>query len=554
MLFDWWCQNKESGVLTRTFLAILAFYKNHKHAPFFAIPLTLCHIFVFYVVHSNNLVVPGQSKKGSVQVCLSINIEEEVEMELFNVPNELIVRRKPNEHDLPEYRTEFMRDRDRIMYATAFRRLAGKTQIYTVGSDDHKRNRLTHTLEVAQISRTIAHGLKLDADLAEAIALAHDFGHTPFGHAGERMLHDIMIPESTYVKSSPFYKKKKRSIALQFEREKKEKADYIEHAFGFKHNLQSARVCAVLEDSYRGDAKENLGLNLTNFTLYGMMVHSNLKYDKNDKYPSYQNELDPFFKMKNSDTKAWSFEAYIVKLADEIAQWHHDLEDAMRGKALPVKDICNTIKDSLKKHLVPSDRETIDNTLTDGAMDRKTIADLSHIVVNTLVNNVIKNAEENFAAVKEELVKQGVEDASVVFRKYDKLDLPIPKEKIIALSEDIDTDNFEGIIKGSVHHSRNVERMNEKGKYIIRKLFEAYYAHPQQLPDGPILHLLVDVGKYKTIEDAKEKGIGAARVAFEKAMENPTIFLKCALMRRVCDHIASMTDRYAIEEYNHLYG
>lgn len=123
----------------------------------------------------------------------------------FRVPPGLVKRYYAENSALPRYRTEFMRDRDRLMYATAFRRLSGKTQIYTVGGDDHRKNRLTHTLEVAQIARTIAAALGFDTDLAEAIALGHDFGHTPFGHAGERMLHEIMIPESCYVKDSPFY-------------------------------------------------------------------------------------------------------------------------------------------------------------------------------------------------------------------------------------------------------------------------------------------------------------------------------------------------------------
>lgn len=119
---------------------------------------------------------------------------------VFHIPIKLIARAEPQESRLPQYRTEFMRDRDRIMYATAFRRLSGKTQIYTVGSDDHKKNRLTHTLEVSQIARTIASALGFDTNLTEAIALAHDFGHTPFGHAGEQILHEIMIPGSRYVR------------------------------------------------------------------------------------------------------------------------------------------------------------------------------------------------------------------------------------------------------------------------------------------------------------------------------------------------------------------
>ena len=113
---------------------------------------------------------------------------------LFTIPPEYISRISPRANTLPKYRNDFMRDRDRIMYCTAFRRLAGKTQIYTIGSDDHKKNRLTHSLEVAQIARTISLALGLNEELAEAIALGHDLGHTPFGHAGESTLHSIMCP------------------------------------------------------------------------------------------------------------------------------------------------------------------------------------------------------------------------------------------------------------------------------------------------------------------------------------------------------------------------
>ena len=474
-------------------------------------------------------------------------------MNLFNVPDELITRRTPNKIPLPEYRTDFMRDRDRIMYATAFRRLAGKTQIYTVGTDDHKRNRLTHTLEVAQIARTIAIGLNLNPELAEAIALGHDFGHTPFGHAGERMLHKIMIPESDYVKNSPFYKRKYKTIENQFKRENVIKPNYYNYAFGFKHNLQSARVCSVLEDSYRGDKGENIGLNLTNFTLYGMIIHSGLKYKDSSFIPTFHKEFDEQLKIEGTSIYAWSFEAYVVAWADEIAQWHHDLEDALRGGALPVKDICETIKTSLEKQLDKDDKEIIDS-ISENKMDRKTIADLSHIVVNTLVNNIIHQTKENFKKIGDELNELKIADPVTVFKEYENLNLSIPKDEVVAISKEINTEAFKGIIKNAVHYSRNVERMNEKGTYIIRKLFEAYYTHPQQLPDGPILHLLVDIDIYKSIDDAKEMGVGKARVKFDEIMKNPNIHVKCILMRRICDHIASMTDHYAIEEYNNLYG
>ena len=96
--------------------------------------------------------------------------------------------------------------------------------------------------------------------------------------------------------------------------------------------------------------------------------------------------------------------------------------------------------------------------------------------------------------------------------------------------------------------------MNGKGDYIIRKIFEAYYSNPQQLPDGPIIHFMVESGEYDNADQAKEEGRGAVRNRFEDVMNNPTTIMQLALMRRICDHIASMTDHYAINEYNSLYG
>ena len=114
----------------------------------------------------------------------------------FAAPLEYAVRFGENEPKNQIYRTDFMRDRDRVLYCSAFRRLSGKTQIYLTGKDDHQRNQLTHTLEVSQIARTISRALALDCDLTEAIALGHDLGHTPSGHAGEQVLHEIMVPDS----------------------------------------------------------------------------------------------------------------------------------------------------------------------------------------------------------------------------------------------------------------------------------------------------------------------------------------------------------------------
>lgn len=478
---------------------------------------------------------------------------------VFHIPREQIKRSTPIEDHLPCYRTEFMRDRDRIMYATAFRRLAGKTQIYTVGSDDHKKNRLTHTLEVAQIARTISAALGFDADLAEAIALAHDFGHTPFGHAGEQMLHEILIPDSRYVKESPFYQKMYNDIRDVFEREALDKIECMDSLFGFKHNLHSIRVCTLLEDSYRGPKGENIGLNLTNFTLCGMMLHSNLTYKDTPFAPNFQKSFERNMGFQSREDKlAWSFESYIVKYADDIAQWHHDLEDAMREGVLPTDKICETVRSALDGILKDSDASLLNGITNNGNTDRSNLAKLSHVVVHTLVEDLIHTSSHNFKELKAALDRKHPSlSANRLFLEYDELELPLRKDNVIrfSLSEE-KTKIFEETIREWVHHSQNVERMNEKGRYIIRKLFEAYYAHPQQLPDGPILHMMVtlDPVTYPTIDKAKSCGIGELRVQFDKKIRNPNIYTQVLLMRRICDHIASMTDHYAVEEYNKLYG
>ncbi len=178
------------------------------------------------------------------------------------------------------YRTAFQRDRDRVIHARAFRRLEYKTQVFVHHEGDHYRNRLTHTLEGAQIARTIARALRLNEDLAEAIILAHDLGHTPFGHAGERVLDGL-----------------------------------LEDAGGFDHNRQSLRVVDLLEERYPGFR----GLNLTSETREGI-----LKHGANWEHPV---PLPPA-------TPSHSLEAQLADVADEIAYTNHDLDDGLRAGLL----------------------------------------------------------------------------------------------------------------------------------------------------------------------------------------------------------------------------
>jgi dGTPase len=193
----------------------------------------------------------------------------------------LSVKSKGREHLERESasRTAFQRDRDRIIHTTAFRRLEYKTQVFVFYEGDHYRTRLTHTLEVAQLGRSIARGLGGNEDLTEAICLAHDLGHPPFGHAGEHALNRLM---SQYG--------------------------------GFNHNTQSYRIVTKLENRY----PDFRGLNLTYETREGMIKHET-EYDKSDA-AGYEPE------------KRASLEAQIANLADEIAYNAHDLEDGLRAE------------------------------------------------------------------------------------------------------------------------------------------------------------------------------------------------------------------------------
>jgi len=191
-------------------------------------------------------------------------------------------------HAEPEhpFRLPFQRDRDRIIHSSAFRRLEYKTQVFVNHEGDYYRTRLTHTMEAAQITRTIARALRLNEDLAEAVALAHDLGHTPFGHAGERILNRLMEPYG-----------------------------------GFEHNAQSMRIVDVLEDRNPGYR----GLNLSWEVREGIVKHST-RYDR----PQVA-EFDA--------SKAPTLEAQIVDYADEIAYNAHDIDDGLKSGLLTLEDL-----------------------------------------------------------------------------------------------------------------------------------------------------------------------------------------------------------------------
>lgn len=476
---------------------------------------------------------------------------------ILAVPEKL-AKRSGGSTEAQEHRSLFMRDRDRILYSKSFRRLSGKTQVYTFGSDDHTRTRLTHTLEVSQIARTISNGLGLNCDLTEAIALGHDIGHTPFGHAGERILHEIMSPKPTIEAQHS-----KNTVIARLD----EDTDKYVKYFGFKHNCQSIRNAIRHECNYG----EN-GLDLTNFTLWGMYFHSSNQYKKGkvstmhlttDYFDQYQYAITVADK-----SPAWSFEAFVVKESDEIAQRHHDLEDAIRSGAVSKYEAFNLINQNLSIIMNEEDR-IIFQKMKDRKIDDETfIAYMSRIVVNTLVNCLIISSKENMKRIIE---KFEISENNVTLFFGDHLPSELEIAATIGYVPIQESRNKKNVIKKCISNfqdkmsekilnSYNVQCEDSKGKYIIRKLFDAYYTNPQQLPENAIELYLTDVGQYKNLESIQRtrasKGMGIIRNKFvdfhTKNSSDP--LAQIMLMRVICDHIAGMTDSNAISEYKKLYG
>ncbi len=270
-----------------------------------------------------------------------ISKREEILLASYAVKSEMSLGRKYKEKKHP-FRTPFQRDRDRIIHSTAFRRLEYKTQVFIYGEGDHYRNRLTHTLEVQQIARTIARILNLNEDLVEAISLAHDIGHTPFGHKGEFALNELMI-EKGYD--------------------------------GFEHNRQGLRVVDVLEERY----PDFPGLNLTYEVREGIIRHKT-SYDK----PLLEAKYEEFTKFNSP-----SLEAQVVNVADEIAYTCHDLDDGLRSGIINFKEL---EKVSLWKEI---EKLSEIEKIPEKHKRHVIIKNLINYLVNDVVNQSIKNIENS---------------------------------------------------------------------------------------------------------------------------------------------------------------
>ena len=305
------------------------------------------------------------------------------------------------------YRTAFQRDRDRIIHSASFRRLKHKTQVFVNTEGDHYRTRITHSIEVAQIARSIAKHLGLNDDLAETLSLAHDLGHTPFGHAGEEALNECM-----------------------------------KNFGGFDHNLQTLRIIMFLENKYL----KFKGLNLTIETLDGLLKHNGPINDL-----SLIKELIglKIFNNKINFNKSASLEAQISSISDDVAYNNHDIQDGIRAKMFNLRDL---IEINFFKDIYNSHKKNIKKNNKD-ILIYQIIRDSIDLMVKDLIKNTITNLKANNIKTLKDVYTN---DQSIVC--FSNKFLEIEKE-------------IKFFLRVKMYNNKSVLIKNNEGKKIIKKLF-----------------------------------------------------------------------------------
>ncbi len=350
-------------------------------------------------------------------------------------------------------RTCYQRDRDRIVHSQAFRKLEYKTQVFIIFEGDYYRTRLTHTLEVAQIARTIGRNLQLNEDLIEAIALAHDLGHPPFGHAGEDALNEIMRETNTI----------------------------------FNHNRRSFEIVTKFEKRY----PDFNGLNLTGEVLVGILKHKTVYDIPASDIPAGMKKL-----LKEGPT----LEAQVVDVADSLAYLNHDIDDGLTSGCLTEGDLVDsalwdTALKKVKKTSRSFNQEMLKYQIVKELIDMQ-VKDLLFYSDKALENARLKSAND---------VKRS-------------------KKTWIGFGKEMEGERnrLQKLVNERLYHHYRVERMTSKAKRVIRDLFNVYEKNPAQLP--------YSVYPRNTRIDKKAK------------------------YSIICNYIASMTDRFALDEHKKLFN
>lgn len=476
--------------------------------------------------------------------------ESEMELDSLAQRNEYCLRVYNLKIPAADDRTEYQRDYDRILYSKAFRRLADKTQVFSSSKGDHYRIRMTHTMIVCQIARSISDALKLNTCLTEAISLGHDLGHTPFGHVGERTLNDIL-------------NSKDKSVG------------------GFKHNYQGLRVVSKLENQYT----DIDGLDLSYQVLDGIFKHTSSKDSVLlEEFIDNQELIDYINKSKYAVT----LEGQVVAVADEIAQRSHDIDDAITSKLLTLEEFNNYLELNKFKNLkdkIDEVESRLDNENIKIVSDRTELisAQISSAIIKFFIKDVIDESKLRIKDFKE--------------NNGEKLEAPyIISEKLISFSKDGERicDYLEKVVNNSIITSNEVSTTDQNSKLIIEALFKAYLNDPKLLHTGTKKRIYADFfnkydkgiknliplteSNYKALtkefdniiacdpdilkqKKAKEQEKGETEKENTDSSNNedikePTEEYKLKykiLLRNICDFIAGMTDTYALNEYKKIY-
>ncbi len=376
------------------------------------------------------------------------------------------------------YRTAFQRDRDRILHSLAFRRLKHKTQVYVPYEGDHHRTRLTHTLEVAQLSRTIARALGLNEDLVEAIALGHDLGQPPFGAAGKDALAAILSGR---------------------ERVEGIETSVLAASGGFDPKFQSVRVIDRLEQRY-----DHPGLNLTDPVRAGIWKRGGIA--PGISYPDWVAEgLD-------ADAPA-SMEGQVVTLADRLARLTHDLEDGIRAGQVSLRASERLEIGAAVLHKLGTGYET-----RRGRFGRQNA--LIRGMIHLLVSDAVVHTGEALAEQ--------------------------PEGAAVELSPQVGAmaDELEAFVEAQVYRSFAVNRLDARARTFLRGLFAAYYKDPLQLDNYVLLRFRGTTGGTYLRDLPGDLVAGEVGSRYHG---NP------AFVRLIADHIAGMSDSFALKEYERLY-
>lgn len=404
-------------------------------------------------------------------------------------------RRRPEESDPGDLRLAFQRDRDRILHARAFRRLKHKTQVFVPHVGDHPRTRLTHTLEVGQLARTIARALALNEDLAEAAAMGHDVGHTAFGHTGETALDEILRGANSEAPLPPAV---------------------VDEVGRFKHNYQSLRVVDLFERRYAQP-----GINLSDQVREAILKHTSWKLDYPFPLPDAEGlRLD----------RSCHLEGQAVAVADEIAQQTHDLEDGLRAGAVGLAAVEKLmVAARVRDAIGPSYGE-------ERPWDRQ----------NTLVRGIIRLFVHDVVETSAARIERFCDQCGITDHEGWNQHSHEASQTTVWFSPEIEQlfVELKSFIYSRIINRGPVSRQDWRARRVMTGLFDAYWREPAILPD----YVLLRAAEELALPHLRE--LPLQRVAGVVADRYHT----CAgFARLIVDHLAGMSDRFALEEYRALH-